>query len=46
MKAADFAAFRIQDVPQHPAAREMMLEVQLVDPRISTKSAFEIGRAR
>ena len=31
MPAADFAAFRLQHVPQHPAARERMLEVQLVD---------------
>ena len=30
--AADLAAFRLQHVPQHPAAREGMLEVQLVDP--------------
>jgi hypothetical protein len=30
--AADLAALSPQHVPQHPAARERMLEVQLVDP--------------
>jgi len=32
MEAADLAPFRLQHIPQHPAARERIIEMQRVDP--------------
>ena len=47
MPAADLATFHPQHVPQHPAARERMLEVQLVYPAHQREIGIpEVGRAR
>jgi len=43
---AGFDALATQQIAQHPAARERVVEMQLVDPPHDPKSAGDTGRGR